>query len=336
MEKLVSIITPCLNGEKFVHRLLDSVLEQSYGNIEHIFVDDGSTDRTAEIIKQYIPKYEQKGKKLIYVFQENARAAAALNNGLKLFKGDYLTWPDSDDFYRSKDSIATMVNSFENLTADYGMVRCDAMLLDENTLKPLSRFSDNNTNVFKENLFDDCILERQFWYTPGCYMTSKNIVDEVIKNRDIFVNNDVQNWQMMLPILYKYKCHYINESLFNYLVRTYSISHQPKDFEKSIKSSLIHEEIIIETLKRMNMVNADLDKYLLMVERKYIKQRLNISFFHLKKKEFDHYFLKIKDNFPEEITLKLKIKKLLVKTSLISLFIRLARPILNFSKKSMI
>lgn len=335
MGKLVSIITPCFNGEKFVHRLLDSVLEQSYSRIEHILVDDGSTDRTAEIIKQYIPKYELKGKKLIYVFQENAGQAAALNTGLKLFKGDYLTWPDSDDFYRSKDSIALMVKSFEKLTADYGMVRCDAMLLDENTLKPLSKFSDNNPNVFKEELFDDCILENGFWFAPGCYLTSKTILDAVIKNRSIFVHTAGQNWQMYLPILYRYKCKYINNVLFNYLVRQDSHSRN-NSLESAFERSLDHEEILAETLKRMNMHNADLDKYLLMVERKYIKQRLNISFFHLKKKKFDHYFLKIKDNFPDEITLKLKIKKLLLKTPLISLFIRVARPILNLTKKTMI
>lgn len=314
MEKLVSIITPCLNGEKFVNRLLDSVLEQTYCRIEHILVDDGSTDRTAEIIKQYIPKYELKGKKLIYVFQENARAAAALNNGLKLFKGDYLTWPDSDDFYRSKDSIALMVESFENLSADYGMVRCDAMLLDENTLKSLSRFSDNNPNVFKEDLFDDCILEKHFWFAPICYMTSKVIIDEVISNRNIFVNNDGQNWQMYLPILYKHKCFYISQPLHNYLVRGTSECHQSFSFDIALKRSFIHEEILIETLRRINMNVIDLNKYMTLIERKYLTKRLSISFKYYKWEEFETYYLKLKKDFPEEITLKMRFKRILIKT----------------------
>ena len=54
MEKMVSIITPCFNGEKFVGRYLESILNQTYKNIELIFVNDGSTDRTEEIVKSYV------------------------------------------------------------------------------------------------------------------------------------------------------------------------------------------------------------------------------------------------------------------------------------------
>lgn len=316
MDKLVSIITPCLNGEKFVHRLLDSVLEQTYSNIEHIFVDDGSIDRTAEIIKQYIPKYKQNGKKLIYLFQENTGQAGALNNALKFFKGDYLTWPDSDDFYRTSDALSNMVKTFENLTADYGMVRCDAMLLDENTLIPLSKFSDNNPNVFKEDLFDDCILENQFWFAPICYMTSKVIIDEVIRNRNIFVNTAGQNWQMFLPILYNYKCKYINDTLINYLVREDSHSRN-KSFESAVKQSHYHEQILNTTIMSITMDKQDLNKYLLMLEKKYIFQRLNISFYHSSRQEFNHYFLKLENSFPEEIILKLRIKKIILRMAFV-------------------
>lgn len=49
----VSIVTPCYNGEKYLERFLKSILNQSYGNIELIFINDGSTDQTEEIIKKY-------------------------------------------------------------------------------------------------------------------------------------------------------------------------------------------------------------------------------------------------------------------------------------------
>ena len=61
MEKeLVSILTPCYNGEKFISRLLDSILLQDYGNIEFIVVDDGSVDSSKEVIESYKKKFSDR------------------------------------------------------------------------------------------------------------------------------------------------------------------------------------------------------------------------------------------------------------------------------------
>src|SRR5690554_883131 len=108
MTNKVSIITPCYNGERFVSRYLDTIVNQSYKNIEFIFVNDGSTDQTEAIVMSYKPKLIEAGIEFIYVYQDNAGQAVALNQGLKLFTGDYLTWPDSDDIL-SVDSIEKKV-----------------------------------------------------------------------------------------------------------------------------------------------------------------------------------------------------------------------------------
>ena len=105
---MVSIMTPCYNGEKFVGRYLDSVLNQTYDNIEVVLVDDGSTDKTATVVKSYIPKFETKGYKLIYVYQENGGAASAISTAMPMVNGDFITWFDSDDFY-TPDSIEKRV-----------------------------------------------------------------------------------------------------------------------------------------------------------------------------------------------------------------------------------
>lgn len=93
----VSIVTPCYNGEKYLERFLKSILNQSYGNIELIFINDGSTDHTEEIIKKYKEEFDLHNIGLTYLFQENEGQAAALNNGLKYVQGDYLLCMDSDD-----------------------------------------------------------------------------------------------------------------------------------------------------------------------------------------------------------------------------------------------
>ena len=63
----VSIVTPCYNGEKYLERFLKSILNQSYGNIELIFINDGSTDQTEEIIKKYKEEFDLHNRINIFV-----------------------------------------------------------------------------------------------------------------------------------------------------------------------------------------------------------------------------------------------------------------------------
>ena len=79
---LVSIIIPCYNASKYLNKCLDSLLNQTYKNIEVIIVNDGSTDESKLIIESYIDKFSKKKKKLIIINQDNAGHAVAVNNAL--------------------------------------------------------------------------------------------------------------------------------------------------------------------------------------------------------------------------------------------------------------
>ena len=93
MEKpLVSVIIPVYNCEKYIERCIDSLLEQTYKNIEIILVDDGSTDNSGMLCR----KYEKHN--LIYVRQDNQGPSAARNKGLSLMSGEYVTFVDADDY----------------------------------------------------------------------------------------------------------------------------------------------------------------------------------------------------------------------------------------------
>ena len=98
MQDLVSIISPCYNGERYLVPFLDSVFAQTYSLIELILVDDASVDHTQDIVKSYIPLFQSRGYTLTYLRQEeNKGQAAAINTGLKFVSGEYLSWMDSDD-----------------------------------------------------------------------------------------------------------------------------------------------------------------------------------------------------------------------------------------------
>ena len=91
----VSVILPVYNVEKYLKECLDSILNQTLQEIEVICVDDGSTDRSLEILREY----EKKDKRVIVLTQENKGAGAARNKGLAIAKGEYLSFLDSDDFF---------------------------------------------------------------------------------------------------------------------------------------------------------------------------------------------------------------------------------------------
>ena len=91
---LISIIIPVYNAEKYLKKCLDSVINQTYKNLEIILVDDGSTDKSPEICD----KYAEKDSRIIVLHKENGGVSSSRNAGLDIFKGEYLSFVDSDDY----------------------------------------------------------------------------------------------------------------------------------------------------------------------------------------------------------------------------------------------
>lgn len=90
---LFSIITPTYNRANFIARTIESVLNQSFLDWEHIIIDDGSTDNTKDIVNAF------KDERIRYIYQDNQERSAARNNGIKQARGQYICLLDSDDFY---------------------------------------------------------------------------------------------------------------------------------------------------------------------------------------------------------------------------------------------
>ena len=113
---LVSIITVCLNSEKTIEQTIQSVINQTYHNIEYIIIDGKSTDRTLEIIDMY------KDEISIFVSESDKGIYDAMNKGLKLATGEIIGIINSDDWYEP-DAVETIVNSFledRNVQIFYG------------------------------------------------------------------------------------------------------------------------------------------------------------------------------------------------------------------------
>ncbi len=125
----VSVITPCLNSEKTIRDTIESVLGQTYKNIEYILVDGGSTDRTVEIIEEYLPIF---GSRLQCTSEKDQGIYDAMNKGLSLASGDMVGIINSDDWYEP-DAVEKAVDCFRESNA--GVVFGEIWLIDPNGKK---------------------------------------------------------------------------------------------------------------------------------------------------------------------------------------------------------
>lgn len=269
---LVSIITPCYNGEKTAHRMIESVLSQTYSPIEFIFVNDGSTDKTEELFNSYLPKFEEKGIKAVYMYQENAGQSAAVNQGLKLFSGDYLCWADSDDIL-FPESVEKRVAVLE-AHPEYDCVQSDAYIVKDSDLDtPIKRISEGFPKSHLEDQFELCITGESY-ICCHCFMVRVKAFLEVNPQRSIYTGRKEQNWQLMLPVYYKRKRYFLEEPLCSYVISDNSHSHSKLTKEQAIKRSDDYIDILTHTLNGIDMPQDERKRYMDKVLNIYARKKL--------------------------------------------------------------
>lgn len=269
---LVSIITPCFNGASYVRRFLESVLAQSYSAMELIFVNDGSTDETEAIVLEYVPRFRQRQIVLVYLSQENQGQAAAMNLGLQVFRGDYITWMDSDDYLRA-DAVEKRVDFLES-NPRYGLVRCEVNVVSEadpgRVRRKLYRMQARKR---EEWIFERMLLEQNMYAMNGSFLVRSSALLDVLPERRIYASRAGQNWQLLLPLLHRYRCGYLDDALFYLVERTDSHSRsldtQRMDQVFSRYDSL--EDVLRNTVNRMEL---DREHYHRMITVKYERMKL--------------------------------------------------------------
>lgn len=295
MEKeLVSIVTPCYNTGKYIHRLLNSVLQQTYPWIEMFVIDDGSTDESVDVVKSYVEKFEQRGLSLTIVSQENSGQSVAIREGMKLVNGKYFVWPDSDDYYASEYAIERMVNAFSDLDNDYALVRTQENVLEDGSFRVIGRNGSNVKNDYtQKQLFEDCLFcKNGFFFCSGAYMADFKKLKQCT-TLDIYTDKNAgQNWQLLLPLLFNYKCYTITEPLYNVVCRLTSHSRgQYVGYDRQITKIASYEQTIHETLKRIiGLSENDRDYYHSAIRNKYSKERMIIAYTYHKKEEFEKLY----------------------------------------------
>lgn len=317
---IVSIIIPCYNGAKFINRCFDSLLSQTYKNLEVIIVNDGSKDKSEELIKLREHEFANKNIRFVYVYQENRGLGGAINTGLKYVSGKYLTLLDIDD-YIMPESIEVKVNFLEK-NNDYDIVRTNGYYVTENNLEDKSRlFVINDSEKNNKNIFDDLIQAKtNNW--AGSYMIRTNKLFEFYKDRDIFESRYGQNLQLLLPVAYNGKSGFIDEPMMKYIRQEESLSQIKGNMDFDIKNMLGYKEI------RKYMINILLTgdekkKYLDMIEITYFRYFMNLAIQYKNEVLLERSYKNLEDY--NSITIDDKITYYKIKNKLIYIILRIIR-----------
>ncbi len=253
---LVSIIIPVYNSEKWLDRCIESLVTQTYKNIELIFVDDESTDKSIEIIKNY-----QKNFDFIRLASINhAGQSVARNYGVKIANGEYICFVDSDD-YVTKDYCELLVTSMKTTNADIVVGGMSMFYNDiyQNTLISKTNYTCNR----KEYISKILTLK------DGAHI----IVNKLFK-RELLINNKIEfiagyQYEDMVyafeTALYSDLICFINKPIYNYMRRDNSSF-------TSVDSKQVTDYIFaIEKVKNLliqhneyNQVKSDFYQYLLL------------------------------------------------------------------------
>lgn len=257
---LVSVVIPCYNHEKYVQDCIQSIIDQTYQNIELIIIDDGSKDSSVEKILKMVPACEKRFTRFEFRYRNNIGLSATLNEALIWCEGEYYSCIASDD-QMLKNKIDYQVNYLllnQNVIACFGNVN----LIDENnriikTEKYLNRFYDFETIFLNKHHINAStqMIRMHVLKEVGGYKTGISIEDlymwlklsevgeiyvdqKVLSNYRLHENNSIKKGKFIyegcLDVINLYKDHHLYLKAIKKIFWAYTISLAINDKKKSI------------------------------------------------------------------------------------------------------
>lgn len=235
MEK-VSIIVPVYNNELYLEKCLDSIINQTYKNIEIILINDGSTDNSLNILR----KYEKKDKRIIIIDKKNEGVSIARNAGIKKSTGEYITFVDSDD-YIDLNFIEELHNAMINNNVD--LVRCNYQVhykelnkIDIGNLKEISNKKLNKKNIRNE------ILEKVLDGSLPCFVYLLMIKKEKLLNTKLFPTDIhmMEDVVLYMDLIMNINSMFIiDKPLYNIYYNELGATNNAKNYERNINNVLL-------------------------------------------------------------------------------------------------
>jgi len=214
----LSIVLPVYNTEKYLRKCIENILESTFQDFELIIINDGSTDKSEDIILEFKEKYADKIK---YIKKENSGISDTRNLGIKTATGQYTIFIDSDD-YIDKDMLELLIKKLDD--NDFDIVVCDAKLVYE-TKKNINTVSSG----YKQDLFSkDEIKETMLIQYPVLW--NKIYKTELLKSLEFSLGVWYEDMEYLLKLYPSINSiGVVKKPLYNYLQRKNSITYTYND-----------------------------------------------------------------------------------------------------------
>ncbi len=233
---LVSILSPCYNVEKYLPKCLDTIIGQTYSNLQIVLIDDGSKDGTWEIMQEYAAK----DSRIEVYHQDNKGVATTRNNLLDKVKGDFVLFVDSDDWVE-----LTMVESLLGIQkqSDADIVVCD-MVKNDNT----SDLSDKSYISYNKEQIVKAFLEHKWLNGSLCNKLVKTSLlhNERFRCGISYGEDALFSWHLLQHVMSVVVC---KLQLYHYRMNDASLSHQVWTPEKKGSATVVWHTITSETQK---------------------------------------------------------------------------------------
>ena len=301
---LISVIIPAYNADKLITKTLDSILAQTYRPIEIIVIDDGSTDETVKIVKNYQTsftcKFSEASKtnetNLIYIYQQNSGPSKARNTGINAAKGEYIAFLDADDYW-TQDKLEKQIELFKKeLNLDIVFTDTKITRIENHEIEEFFVFKKKGLD--KDFFGHEFMVLRPFEKLVGTNFmhTSSVITKKACFRQDFFFNEKrhyAEDWELWLKMSLYFTFGYVNDVCVHKIERGDGLSSNKLDMYLSTMD-------IMESFIENNKI--EIDK--LNLKDNFLSQHLKDQY-----KWMGYYLMQIKNNKMARIYYRKSLKK---------------------------
>lgn len=254
----ISIIVPIYNGEKYIDKCIEMILNQTLKNFELIIIDDGSTDKSAQICSEYADK----DNRIKLITKKNQGTWAARNRGIDESLGKYIVFLDCDDWYEN-NLLAEMYENIEDNDVDLVISGQTDIMVNSNAkvIKKVKVLPEKHFFLTREEILDNFIKLRK--ESIGDVLWNKIYKAEIIKKNNLKFEDYKRGEDTIFNANYYQhidKCIVIDKSFYNYRVEN-SNPVWLKYSENYFNIVLIENKTVIDKLKEWGRYDISARKY---------------------------------------------------------------------------